>query len=473
MPGRAKASKPVSLAESIAKYYKQGARFLDCQSGDAWGPNGLGYYIAGRVMWNTDLATQVDKLTDDFLKLSFGPAEEPMKRFYTLLNFEKGLRPTTDLIARLYRCIDEARTLAKGKKDILNRIDSLLLYTKYVELFNEYSTGKGGPKAKERMLNFTWKTRKTMMIHTYGLWSVTIGQRRALDLNDPIKQDKSLNSLPEIENVEKYNDVIIRTKLDSILKNGISANKPVEMGFETVKFSENLVPAKSLKLQDVPTGTYPTHPQDQHTYYIWVDKAPFIINLKVTVQKAWNLRPHKIFLYSPKETSGKPVAESNIVRPDGHTYNVKLQTTYSGLHKITVIDGGDYTRIKWQEGLPVTIPSAINTPTVKSYFRGPWNLYFYVPKGAKIIGGWAGRIAQWAPPVSGILRAPDGDTVFDFTKNREGWFRVPVPTGQDGKLWKFEDSQGTRQLMTVPPYLICDENDLLLPEEVVNADRLH
>jgi hypothetical protein len=52
----------------------------------------------------------------------------------------------------------------------------------------------------------------------------------------------------------------------------------------------------------------------------------------------------------------------------------------------------------------------------------------------------------------------------------EGWFNVPVPEGQDGKLWTLKNSRGQRLLMTVPPYLARNGQELLLPTEVVEAD---
>ena len=199
-------------------------------------------------------------------------------------------------------------------------------------------------------------------------------------------------------------------------------------------------------------------------------QAPAEFTLKVTVQRVWNLRPHKITLTSPLEVTGKPVDVSDIVRPDGKTYDVKLKTTHPGLHQVDVTDGGDYTRIVWPDGMPVTLPSAFDMPHVSSHFRGGWTLYCYVPKGTQVVGGWAARIAQWAPRISGVLKDGAGHVVFDFGQSEDGWFRVPVPTGQDGKLWKFENSQGTRQLMTIPPYLARSGAELLLPSEVVEHD---
>jgi len=452
LPGRPKASRPAGVASSIQYFYNKGARFYDCESGDAWGPNGLGYYIASRVMWNIDEADRVDQYVDDFLTRAFGPAKEPMRQFYQLINFDTARRSGGDQVGRMYRALAEARGLAAGQPGVLARIDQLILYTRYVELYNAFSGGKG---ARDAMLAFAWRIRKTEMIHVYGLWSVTIGQHAALDPKHPLKSDEPFTK----------EDIL------TILTQGIANNQPVEMGFTPVGFSDQLVPATKLKLPDMPLGSYPPESQDHHTYYIWIDRAPAEFHLKVTVQKLWALRPHKITLYSPNEVTGKPVDESGIVKPDGQTYDVVLRTTHDGLHRLEVVDGGDYTRIVWPEGMPVVLPTGIDTPGVFEHFRGPWTLYGYVPKGAKVVGGWAARIAQWAPRVSGVLKDGDGNVAFDFGKmDGDGWFSVPVPAGQDGRLWKFEGSNGVRQLMTIPPYLARSEQELLLPKEVVDKD---
>jgi hypothetical protein len=65
------------------------------------------------------------------------------------------------------------------------------------------------------------------------------------------------------------------------------------------------------------------------------------------------------------------------------------------LHRLEAVDGGDHTRFVWPEGMPVTIPSGFDSPSVGSHFREEWTLYFYVPKGTKVVGGWAARIAEF------------------------------------------------------------------------------
>ena len=98
-------------------------------------------------------------------------------------------------------------------------------------------------------------------------------------------------------------------------------------------------------------------------------------------------------------------------------------------------------------------------------------MYFYVPKGTKHVAGWAQLIANWAPRISGTLKDADGNVHLDFAELDDGWFRVEVPQGQDGRVWKFENTQGVRQLVTVPPYFATTPQKLLLPREVVETDQ--
>ena len=448
MPGRAWAAHATMLAPAIRRYYQKGARFYDCESGDCWGPCGLGFYIASRAMWDVTIADHVKDVIDDFLTKAFGPAKEPMRKFYQLISVDTSHASGSDLTGRMYRFLGEAKTLAANRPDVLMRIYQLVAYTRFVELNCIANSPKADKDSGNRVLTFTYRLRKTSMVHYYGLWSVSIGQGAALDPKHPLKDETPFSQV----------------ELDKILTEGIANNIPVEKGFTPVTFSKNLVSGEKLKLPDVPVGTVPPNSQDHHNYYLWVDNAPADLNLKVMVQCLWNLRPHHVKLFAVKDAENETlVTDSTIVKPDGKTYDVVLQTPSAGLHRVEVIDGGDYTHITWPAGLPVAIPSAEDTPALENQFRGGWTLYCYVPKGTKAVGGWfVGR--------AGVLRDPDNNVAIDFSKKEDGWFSVPVKPGQDGKLWKFENNGGYRQLMTVPPYLFRSNKDVILPKEVVDKD---
>jgi len=450
LPRGAAGSRPASVAANLAKFHRQGVRFYDAESGDCWGPCGLGYYVAGRVLWNVAEAAEVDALAEDFLVKAFGAAKEPMREYYRLITADTQRRPSSDLVGRLYRQLDAARAATEDPR-IRERLDHLTLYTRHAELYYAFAAGKG---SLESVARHDYRIRKTMMVHSYGLWSRLLSQKDALTEGHPWKSDAPFTA----------------EELATILKNGIAKNIPVDPGFAGVEFSRTLVPSAPLKLPAVSDGSFPAAPQDHQRYFLWMPEKAGRLELKVAVKKVWANRMPRLSLYSPLEVSLNAVAVDETAKPDGRVRDIALATTYAGLHRLEAIDGGDHTTIEWPAGMPVTVESGIDTPAVTSHFRGPWTLYFYVPKGTKLIGGWASRIANWAPRISGTLLDPDGRVALDFAKLEEGWFKTPVPEGQDGKLWRFDRSQGQRLLMTVPPYLARNGVELLLPAEVVAED---
>ncbi len=454
LPRGAKAARPESVAAFLHHIHQQGIRFYDAESGDCWGPCGLGYYIASRVLWDVREADRVDALEEDFFDKAFGQAQQPMKEFYRLITADTQRRPASDLLGRMYRQLDTARKATRDPK-ILERIDQLILYTRYAELYYAYANRGAAGGSVEDVARYAYRIRRTMMVHSYGLWCRLISQEAALAPSHHLKSEQPLG--PD--------------EIAQILASGIAKNQPVDPGFVGVEYSKRLVPAaKRLRLSHVPTGEFPTEPQDHQQYWVWLPEKAGALDLKIRVQKVWANRMPKISLFSPLEVKLNAVASDESYKPDGKEYNVRLATPYAGLHRVETFDGGDFTRITWPAETPVTIESGIDTLDVTSHFRGAWSLYFYVPKGTKLVAGWASRIANWAPRISGKLIDAEGKEVLDFGKAEEGWFKAPVPAGQDGSLWKFENCQGQRLLMTVPPYLARSAEELLLPEEVVEAD---
>ena len=442
MPGAAKTARPAGLAAWVRQLHDRGARYYISESTDAWGPYGLGFYVAARTMWDVDEADRVDEIIDDFLMRAFGPAREPMGAFYHLITEDLKYRSNSDLAGRMYRHLAKARRRAAGHDDVLRRIDHLIAYTRFVELKHKGDQG--------RWLTFTYRMRASSMAAYYQIWSRLLSEQAAHDPNHELKDDTPLS----------------RQELDTILARGIANNQPTERGFEPVIFSRKLVPAaERLRLPDLPLGSYRPNAQQFQQYYIWIDEAPADFSLKVTVQKVWDTRPRHIRLYAVEDDGTKTeLADITSVKPDGKTYKVALHTPLAGLHWVRIDDGGDYTRIVWPEGMPLTVDSDAS-PFQMRPEAGPWTLYCYVPKGTRVVGGWSqeGR--------DGTLRDSDGNVRYDFSKVENGWFSVPVPAGQDGKLWLFERNQGMRQLMTIPPYLARSGRELLLPREVVERDE--
>jgi hypothetical protein len=462
LPGRAKGGKLAYLARTIPAFHERGARHLTAESSANWGPNGLGYYLAARMLWDPSEANRLQDLLDDFLSRAFGPAAEPMRAFYALLDGSRPQPVSTDLVGRMYRRLDEAFQAADDPA-IRARLEDLLLYTRYVELFRGYGASQGRERqaAFETLIRFAYRMRGSQMVHSYALYrdlvnrdkSVTIPPEAAFNVPEtPTKKDSRANPW-------KSSAPFTDAELETIRRNGIAANPVVD--FEPVGYSQDLVPAAPLGLADPATGQMGHYTRGRNTFHTWVADPAQPLRLKVTgglIAHYRNRGDVTLALIPAEEPEGRAVAEAR-VPPDGEERTVELATTYEGLHTLVKSDGNDATSLAWEDGTPMTVVATMESPFT-FYHRS--DAVFYVPRGTRVIGGFASG--------EGELTDPDGRTALRFDKKSD-YFRVEVPEGRDGKLWRFTNTSGTRMLLTVPPCLARNGRELLLPREVVEQDR--
>jgi hypothetical protein len=451
LPGKGRGSDIDYLTRTIPQFHARGARFMSAESSDNWGCNGLGYYLAARMLWDVKEAGNVDALRQDFLDRAFGPAQKPMAEFYRLIDAKAGPLLTDDLLGRLYRKLDEARGRTTDPK-IRTRIDDLVLYTRYVELWSDYSSAQGEQRQQrfEALIRHALRIRKTMMIHTQGL------------VRDLPNRDRTVTMPPEVKKINDRGNPWLsdepfkEAEIAALVKSGIAERKLFD--FEPIAFTDEFVPAAPLKLPGVKTGSAGLYSRGVRNFFTWIDRAPSELSLRAAGGIVYTNKGDAVFsLYPRAEVESKSVAEVRIT-PDKTERPVLLKTTYQGLHRVELSDHSAGTRTHWPEGVPMTLVSRADAPV---QFAGRWSLYFYVPKGTKVVGGYASGI--------GDLLDGAGKTVHTFDP-KAAYFSIPVPAGQDGKLWKFQNSTGQRLLMTVPPCLARNERELLLPREVVERD---
>jgi hypothetical protein len=459
LPGKPRASDLQYITTSIPHYYNEGARFMNAEGGDDFGPDGLGYYIATRLLWNTKDAANVDAIKADFFDKAFGPAKEPMEKYYQLIDGSNKPLISDDLIGRMYRQLSEALKLTNDTA-IQKRINDLVLYTHYVELYRNYSQAEGAARQAtfETLMRYTWRIRTTHMVHTVALW---------LDL---AARDKSVKfpegtdySVPDDKNLWKSSQPFTNADLQQMIDDGIANNKL--KGFTPVSFSHDLVPATPLHLTTGKEGAISILRGSQD-FYTWITKAPTTIDLQFKAGQLFSF-PGKARISLYPATTGKgvsvvpqPLASQDF--PEEEQFqDVHLKSTVAGLNRININDKMSGSQIRWTSGMPMTMESSLDAPT---HFEGQWTLFFYVPKGTKIIGGY--HNTQF-----GSIKSPDGKTALTFTrKDNPGYWSIPVPAGQDGKLWQISKIWGEVNLMTVPPYLARSADELLLPREVVQTD---
>lgn len=456
LPGRPIGSNIDYLTRTIPHFHKMGARYMSAESSDNWAAAGLGYYIAAQLMWDVSKVKDVSAMTDDFFKRAFGPAEQPMRAYYKLTSPVPS-RPllSEDLVGRMYRALNDAMVKAGDDAPVKSRIGDMVLYTRYVELYRQYSesTGTARQDAYEAMIRFAYRIRGRRLIHSLGLVRDLARRDHSIKLPDDAKFN-----VPEGENPWKTSEPLVENEIESILKAGVAANSLRD--FEAVSFSDDLVPADALKL----TGYQPVQDPvisirgSNRVLYVWADK-PGTIEFEVKGGQVYANGKIELNLFAPDQQPTFEPLDQKVVIADQQPHAVVFKTPYAGLHKLVINDHGALTVIAWKPGLRVT---QVETPgeRTEAYHRS--SRYFYVPKGTKVLAGFVTGV--------GNLYDGDGKLVFTFDKYN-GYWSLPIPPGQDGKMWHMKINAGARYWMTVPPYFARTPDELLLPREVVLADQ--
>lgn len=194
LPARSRGADLAYLARTLPHFHALGVRLVSAESGEDWGANGLGYYAASRMLWDVSEAGRVDVICDDFLTRAFGTAKEPMRRFYELVDGSKALRKTATpdaLIDGMYRLLREA-VAATEDPAVRARLDDLVVYTRYVELHEDYRTKVvGRQEAFAALVRHARRIRGRMMVHLKAL------------LKDVPRRDRFV-SVPEDDGAADY-----------------------------------------------------------------------------------------------------------------------------------------------------------------------------------------------------------------------------------------------------------------------------
>ncbi len=452
MPGRARGANTAYLRKTIPHFHDMGARFLSAESSDNWGCNGLGYYLAARMLWDVKEAKNVDALIEDFLDKSFGAAKKPMAEFYKLTDAASRPLLTDDLVGRMFRLLAEARGLTKDPA-VHARLEDLVLYTHYVDQWLDFGAAKGPEhqSAFEAVVKHVYRMKDRLMVHTLAVGRDVAGRDKSL-----VMPKEASPYTPEPKNPWMSSKPFAKDEIEQYLADGIARRQLFQ--FTPVGYSKDLVVPKGLDYGMLPRIEPNLATRGTRHFYTWVDKAPATLTIKATAGLIYQDKGPAIFeLYPALEPEGKSVSEAKVA-PDRMEHEIKLTTTFTGLHKITLSDKNAMTRMVWPEEFAFTVQSTHEEPHT---FQGRWNLYFYVPKGTKIVGGYA------AGP--GFMLDAKGAKIHTFA-DKPAYFHVAVPEGQDGKFWRMSQSVGERRLMTVPSVFSRAPRELLLPIEAAQKD---
>ncbi len=447
LPGRSLASRPLEVARTIRAYHHAGARYWRSEGSPAWGPHGLGYYLAARLLWNVE--EDPAALVDDFYQTAFGKAAGEMRAFFEeCLSGEVRPLVSSDLVGRMYRRLQQAHAAA-DTPEAAARVLDFAIYTRYVELFIAYRNAQGDARraAYEALARFAYRTRESDIFNSRAVF-------RSLPERDAALAQTPKWSLPPVEHPLKETQALETDELLALMEGGIARNPLAE--FTPVGFSNALVryapghmaapgPVEAVRLRGL------------NQLHLFAGAKGEVFCFDVRGGLLYQTRgPVRLRLFAEAHPlPDEPVAEVE-VSPDKALHTVKLTSPYAGNHRLEFTDGGDLTELSWPEGQPVVFPVSADQGT---RFHGPYRLGFYVPPGTQTVSGYSGM-------AKGRVLGPDGKTLFRFDQmSGPGYFSIEVPPGTEGAWWTLAAS-GEKLLLTVPPYLARLPAELLLPKEV-------
>lgn len=465
-PAAARGGNIAYLKRTIPTFNAKGAKFMSAESSDNWGPNGLGYYLASRMMWDVKEADKTDALIEDFLTRAFGPAKEPMREFYKQLDGALPHLMASDQTGRMFKALADAQKLAANEKAIHTRIADLIEYTRYVDLYTHYAKAQGAERqaAFEALIRHAYRMRTTMLVHTKALYRDLAGRDKSVTIPTEAKWN-----IADAKNPWKSSKPFADEELTAFITEGLQRNPLAKIDFKPVVYSDELVPAAPLNLPaDVPLGTLGPA-RGKQIFYTRIDKVPADLKVLVTggliahYRDRGNVKLDFWKLGGASQTGERETlaAQDRSVPPDGAEHAVTITVKEPGLYRLTLDDGSDRTLMKWDCPLPLTIRSTADAAMNKNY-TDPWLMYFYVPKGTKLVGFFGGE--------HGEIRDSANRPLFWLNGREPGYYAVDVPDGQDGKLWSVRYGRGAVRLLTVPPCFARNTAELLLPAEVVTRD---
>ena len=407
------------------------ATSISAESSGNWGPNGRGYYLANKLMWNPNL--DLDAVLDDFYAQAFGPAAAAMKTYYSYQDSSPPISP--GLVGSLFGAIKQARDAAKGNEAVMKRLDDITTYLHYYDM---------GYRGGEQNDAERWRTAYRSRYHYMNHWAAIY--------NDALGNNTDPNAAWRDETP------ITRSEIEGWLDDAI-AHYPVLKIPAEVKFSEDLVPVVFGE-ESVDWGT--TF-QEGSQYIFYSNGAPIKVNIVVGGAHGLNKSFYKFSDYKGKVLKeGKPQM--------GDKLDLVFPVPAPGLYKFLFHDAGAYGEVHIGKGHTVVLP--VTAQHFRAMAPVP-DLYFYVPKGTQEINYYYKR-ADWQYGGAHQLTDASGTVVKEVAVDGD-YVSIPVPAGQDGKVWKIGGPTfglGGFRFFNIPNYFSPNPNTLLLPRELVTKDGL-
>lgn len=466
-------------------------RFLSFYSecGQNWGAHGRGNLVATALLWNPK--ADVDAILSDFYKKAFGPAAPVMRRYFERVDGQNDCFSRT-MLALAFQDVDEAAQMAKDLPDVQRRLDHIKQFLYYNYLCQRLSLAGNDQERKDLTLKrLTHEFRiRDAYITSWGMVKDQTLSAEAKKYSEPTwvppqwkaiydwrvalknkKGDVSIvpphippwmapasavpdPSLPGYDYVrpEDIYPPYRHEETERLFQDGLAYFQPQKL-LDAVSYSDDLVPVRF-------SGAKPAagvQVQDPGNVYLYsLAGEPVEIELRAA---------DKILDYSLCDKSGNIVAKGVLQKE-----NSKIKELSFHALKLAVPGAGLY-RLECRG--PLVSKSLQSSPSAFSLCKSPGNRYsmnpdyvfFYVSKGTRQIQYlWEGGSHEFCAPSGAMVKVAEQKLADHVT--------VPIPDGDDGKVWSFRGRWDTRRFVNIPNYISPTPDVLLIPRELAEKDNL-
>jgi len=392
-----------------------------------------------------------------------------MTRFYELLERRDLPEFCHERLGELYVLLSEAWR-STDDAEVRARLTDLAAYLHYTDLALQAAFElKNRTPQEEVDLAFeitrhSERLRDSPMLSLGSVWRMFFS--RAVQDHRALVPRNTEFDVDWPENPLRERRPFTAAEVEKILADGQKSN-PVP-SFKPVQFSRKLVPATALNLPSQPRLPIDSLSVEWRTLRAYVPEGhkSVVLRLKAGGDPKDPSIGTRLEFRRVAEEGSDTSSSQNVYRTravaDGKWHTIELPAPTPGLYVLDISSNRVGNEIDWDRDQLLTDWCEAETfpkPTL-AYSR-----YFYVPKGTREVAGFAGRSS------GGEVVDATGRVVHRFDGGRARMFTIPVPEGQDGKVWLLRNSVFAKLFMTVPPSLARSAEELLLPEEVVARDR--
>jgi hypothetical protein len=448
LPGTGPQNNFDALGPRMRNFVSNRVHSISGQAASSWGANGLGYYLASRLMW--DSASDTKALRKDFVDTAFGPAAVPMERYFERLNQAGKPLPGAALLRQCLGDLEEASRLAANRSDVMIRLTQLKENLVYNAIGLKVETASKDAKTGPLLDWFTWsyRTRNNYM-NDWITFRSTVGRPTAEELGMTNWFWRNTR-----DNPWRNDEPVSARELDDRL----SAIK-TDLG------EPPATPGRTFSTRFVLVKTGQAGERD-NARRIHTGKATYLLasvsgeSLRLTVTK--------------RDTGlmEKPVAKFTLTDQDGTIltnggletgrHDLQLKVPAPGIYRFTCSRGGKGWEVEFPDETQYALLYERGEKCNPTFIRTAW---FYVPKNTPEI------VMYTVAPSSPLVRAPDNRIARKGASDGR-FVALPVRPGEDGKLWTISGRPSNLWFSNIPTALSFHPNWIYVPEDVAKADGL-